>query len=202
MASCSTPNPSSGTARLLAEIFPWQEIHNAIDSSNFTLTLPAASATWYTTTFNLPSDLLSFLKIIDHQPHREAILTATTCFGSRQFTGTAFLTKHLDTLRNTTTGPAPTKQTLAFLEMMRHAQSSRLRLAPLADNITRQAAFVDKMHRHLWIRAPSLEGTVRRAVEKYDSFLRLFALYPGEMLVPTLDIDLVWHTHQLSAGRH
>jgi hypothetical protein len=58
------------------------------------------------------------------------------------------------------------------------------------------------MHRHLWIRAPSLAGTLRRSIDRYDSFLRLFALYPGEMLVPTLDIDLVWHTHQLSAARY
>jgi hypothetical protein len=58
------------------------------------------------------------------------------------------------------------------------------------------------MHRFLWLRAPSLEGTLRRAVARYDRFLSLFALYPGEMLVPTLDIDLVWHTHQLSAARY
>ena len=29
--------------------------------------------------------------------------------------------------------------------------------------------------------------------------IRLFKLYPGKMLVPALDIDLVWHTSQLSA---
>ncbi|KAK4099127.1 hypothetical protein N658DRAFT_498724 [Parathielavia hyrcaniae] len=195
--------------------FPWQEIHNAVDSSTLTLTLPAASASWYTTTFNLPSDLVSFLKVWYHQPHREALLSATTSsFGSRQFrqpesTSAATLSRHLNNLRSTVTAsepPPPTNEkktsTLAFLDMLRHAASSRARLDPLAGNVTRQAAFVDKMHRHLWLRAPSLAGTLRRAVGRYDAFLRLFVAYPGETLVPTLDIDLVWHTHQLGAGRY
>ncbi|KAF7555460.1 hypothetical protein G7Z17_g2108 [Cylindrodendrum hubeiense] len=72
-------------------------------------------------------------------------------------------------------------------------------LSSLIANVTRQLVFVDKMHGHLWIRSPALPGTLDRAVERYDNYLELFRLYPGKMLVPTLDIDLVWHTHQLSA---
>lgn len=34
------------------------------------------------------------------------------------------------------------------------------------------------------------------------SFLDLMTAYPSSMLVPTLDIDLVWHTHQLMASRY
>lgn len=69
---------------------------------------------------------------------------------------------------------------------------------PLVANVQRQAAFVDKMHRHLWIRSPAVEGTISRAIERYENFLRLFKLYIKRTLVPTLDIDLAWHTHQLS----
>ncbi|KAK3395023.1 hypothetical protein B0H63DRAFT_518092 [Podospora didyma] len=72
----------------------------------------------------------------------------------------------------------------------------------LAENVHRQAGFVDKMHRHLWIRSPAAQGTLTRAVSRYDKFLRLLGLYRTKMLVPTLDIDLVWHTHQLSAARY
>ncbi|KAF4341101.1 hypothetical protein FBEOM_4971 [Fusarium beomiforme] len=68
----------------------------------------------------------------------------------------------------------------------------------LVDNVERQRVFVEKMNAHLWIRSPALQGTLRRAVERYKKYLQLFKLYPGKMLVPALDIDLVWHTSQLS----
>ncbi|KAG5778859.1 hypothetical protein H9Q73_007482 [Fusarium xylarioides] len=72
-------------------------------------------------------------------------------------------------------------------------------IGKLVDNVERQRVFVEKMNAHLWIRSPALQGTLRRAVERYERYLRLFKLYPGTMLVPALDIDLVWHTSQLSA---
>ncbi|KAJ4011310.1 hypothetical protein NW752_007153 [Fusarium irregulare] len=72
----------------------------------------------------------------------------------------------------------------------------------LVDNVERQRVFVDKMNEHLWIRSPALQGTMQRAVERYENYLELFKLYPGKMLVPTLDIDLVWHTSQLSPAAY
>ena len=33
-------------------------------------------------------------------------------------------------------------------------------------------------------------------------FLNLIARSPGSFFVPTLDIDLAWHTHQLMADRY
>jgi hypothetical protein len=64
--------------------------------------------------------------------------------------------------------------------------------------VIRQTGFVDKMWERIWIRSPALEGTIRRAQDRYNNFLNLFKLYPTTMFVPTLDIDLVWHTHQCS----
>ncbi|KAM0414182.1 hypothetical protein ACHAPD_007427 [Fusarium lateritium] len=72
----------------------------------------------------------------------------------------------------------------------------------LMNNVERQRAFVKKMNAHLWIRSPALQGTLQRAVERYENYLELFRLYPGKMLVPTLDIDLVWHTSQLSPAAY
>jgi hypothetical protein len=72
----------------------------------------------------------------------------------------------------------------------------------LVDNVERQRVFVKKMNAHLWIRSPGLQGTLQRAVERYENYLELFRLYPGKMLVPTLDIDLVWHTSQLSPAAY
>lgn len=37
----------------------------------------------------------------------------------------------------------------------------------------------------------------KRAVQRYARFLLLMRAYPGKGFVPTLDIDLAWHTHQL-----
>lgn len=58
------------------------------------------------------------------------------------------------------------------------------------------------MYCHLWLRSPAAEGTVRRAIERYGEFLQMFKLHPETTLVPTLDIDLAWHTHQLSPLRY
>jgi uncharacterized coiled-coil protein SlyX len=75
----------------------------------------------------------------------------------------------------------------------------QLAITSLTENVKRQTSFVDKMHNHLWICSPAVGGTMRRAIDRYSKFLKLFILYPDKTLVPTLDIDLVWHTHQCSA---
>ena len=33
---------------------------------------------------------------------------------------------------------------------------------------------------------------------KYDRFFQIMASHPDKVAVPTLDIDLAWHTHQLN----
>ncbi|KAE8152477.1 hypothetical protein BDV25DRAFT_150934 [Aspergillus avenaceus] len=84
---------------------------------------------------------------------------------------------------------------IVFAKTVETAISQAGENKPLVDNVIRQAAFVNKMHSHLWIRSPAVEGTVRRAIGRYEKFLQLFQDYPHATLVPTLDIDLIWHTH-------
>jgi hypothetical protein len=72
----------------------------------------------------------------------------------------------------------------------------------LKDAVFRQESFIDKMKGRTWIRSPALEGTLQRARQRFSNFLALFKLYPSQMLVPTLDIDLVWHTHQCSPAAY
>lgn len=74
--------------------------------------------------------------------------------------------------------------------------------ADLRDAVLRQTSFVDKMWDKLWIRSPSLDNTIRKARVRYNNFLHLFKLYPTTMFVPTLDIDLIWHTHQCSQWQY
>ncbi|KAI1150110.1 hypothetical protein F4825DRAFT_463625 [Nemania diffusa] len=91
---------------------------------------------------------------------------------------------------------------LKFLDSCRVAVSKDNTVEKLVDAVQRQSAFVDKMEKQLWIRSPAVEGTLSRGITRYERFLKLFKLYPGKMLVPTLDIDLVWHTHQCSSAQY
>ena len=68
--------------------------------------------------------------------------------------------------------------------------------------VERQAAFAEKMDGYLWLRSPAIEGTLRRACIRYERFVLLFKKHPNTMLVPTPDIDLVWHTHQCSPSSY
>ena len=97
----------------------------------------------------------------------------------------------------------------------------------LAAAVIRQQSFIEKMHHQLWIRSPALMGrlpldsiaTVRarqetrsvvlidppdasgflsRAVERAESYFTMFKIHPGKILVPTLDVDLVWHSTLLT----
>jgi Glycine-rich domain-containing protein-like len=68
----------------------------------------------------------------------------------------------------------------------------------LAGAVLRQGSFVNKMNNILWIRSPNLSGTCSRARTKYQKFFWLIAQHPAQVFVPTLDVDLVWHTHQLN----
>jgi hypothetical protein len=64
----------------------------------------------------------------------------------------------------------------------------------LAGQVQRQAIFVQKMGDQLWLRSPVLEGTLSRAIMRYERFLTLLKEHPKTLLVPIMDIDLVWHT--------
>jgi hypothetical protein len=89
-----------------------------------------------------------------------------------------------------------------LLQHLQSALSDDLMIKDLVNAVTRQSAFVEKMDRQLWIRSPAVDGTLQRAIQRYDRFLKLFKMYPRKMLVPTLDIDIVWHTHQCSPAQY
>lgn len=64
----------------------------------------------------------------------------------------------------------------------------------------RQERFVTKMNSFNWLSSEIfLQQSVSESLKRYDRFFTLMSENLGKaMLVPTLDIDLVWHTHQLS----
>jgi hypothetical protein len=64
--------------------------------------------------------------------------------------------------------------------------------------VQRQLKFAEKMHHADWIQSPFAQAILESAIDRYEKFFTLIAEYPGSPLSPTLDIDLAWHTHQLS----
>ncbi|KAJ5232183.1 hypothetical protein N7468_005139 [Penicillium chermesinum] len=66
------------------------------------------------------------------------------------------------------------------------------------------------MSRHLcpkmdnidWLHSPTVLDTADRLIKKYTIFLRIMLDHPLKLAVPTLDVDLAWHTHQLMPRRY
>lgn len=78
-------------------------------------------------------------------------------------------------------------------------------------SVLRSFRFVDKTHDQGWLRSPALYsvvhsspedvvGTLPRGQQKYRGFLKLVRQADNGSVTPTTDIDLFWHTHQLSPG--
>lgn len=72
----------------------------------------------------------------------------------------------------------------------------------LGGAVMRQGVFVDKMVNLDWLHSPSAKDTMKRLLVKYKNFLMLMRRYPSDIAVPTLDVDLAWHTHQLDPAAY
>lgn len=68
----------------------------------------------------------------------------------------------------------------------------------LVGAVMRQGGFIQKMVKIDWLHSPAVAATCQRLIIKYHRFVRLIADNPKKQAVPTLDVDLAWHTHQLS----
>ncbi|RDL33351.1 uncharacterized protein BP5553_08790 [Venustampulla echinocandica] len=88
---------------------------------------------------------------------------------------------------------------LAIRKMMsRYWENTSIFALELGGAVIRQSIFVDKMHGIDWLHSPAAQQTMDRLITKYRRFVQLMATYPLHTAVPTLDVDLAWHTHQLS----
>jgi hypothetical protein len=68
----------------------------------------------------------------------------------------------------------------------------------LSGAVIRHGAFVDKMYGLDWLHSPVSVATMDRLLIKYHRFFRIIVDNPSKTAVPTLDVVLGWHTHQLS----
>ncbi|KAF4999578.1 hypothetical protein FGRMN_2326 [Fusarium graminum] len=161
--------------------FPWQHIHDAINNSEWTFKLRPAAAANYEETHGLSPDLfdeiLSWkgLSSLDRWRVSEIELG-----GGRG--------REIDNSR--------CKLYVDSFDRFYSELAVQLR-----DAVIRQGSFVDKMNSFMWIRSPALEGTIRRGIARYLNFCKLLKMSKNTV-VPTLDIDLIWHTHQCTASNY
>jgi len=83
------------------------------------------------------------------------------------------------------------------LMMARYWENFSIFALDLTGAVMRQGVFVDKMCKIDWLHSPSAPDTMTRVLKKYTRFMAIIAGSPSRIAVPTLDVDLAWHTHQL-----
>ncbi|KAK0391491.1 hypothetical protein NLU13_0992 [Sarocladium strictum] len=186
--------------------FPWEAIHAAIRSRDWSFELNLDDLVAYHKSTDLPPDL--YKSFCQWDP--PSVTSASYSWERRRRSDDEEgkvplpLTRFsLAEAKHVGSVPLPldsvTKRNLA-----RYCQIFPRVDVPLALElkaaVSRQASFVDKMNAHLWIRSPAVEGTLRRAIERYAKFLAILARGKKFTIVPTLDVDLAWHTHQCFSG--
>ncbi|PCH42480.1 hypothetical protein WOLCODRAFT_120640 [Wolfiporia cocos MD-104 SS10] len=77
----------------------------------------------------------------------------------------------------------------------------------LVGAIIRQGSFIDKMYEFGWTDSAFYQDeneqiVLEHAIARYHAFLDLISTSATPLYVPTLDIDLVWHSHQLMAKQY
>ncbi|KAK3395823.1 hypothetical protein B0T20DRAFT_419958 [Sordaria brevicollis] len=92
---------------------------------------------------------------------------------------------------------------LSIRKMMSHYWENFSPFAlDLAGAVVRQGIFIEKMYKIDWLHSPSATDTMKRLLLKYVRFFTIMQKNPTKMAVPTLDVDLAWHTHQLSPRKY
>lgn len=100
---------------------------------------------------------------------------------------------------NRSSGAMLRKERIALRKMMsRYWDNSGPFALDLVGAVIRQGSFIEKMHNIDWLHSPALPSTVGRLAKKYEVFVQIMRENPTKMAVPTLDVDLAWHTHQLT----
>ncbi|KAH6651357.1 hypothetical protein F5144DRAFT_589591 [Chaetomium tenue] len=93
----------------------------------------------------------------------------------------------------------PSGSRIAIRKMMsRYWENFSIFALDLGGAVMRQGLFGEKMCKLDWLHSPSVHSTMSRLLTKYERFLTIMSKNPKCLTVPTLDVDLAWHTHQLS----
>ncbi len=97
----------------------------------------------------------------------------------------------------------PQESRIAVRKMMsRYWENFTLFALDLGGAVMRQGVFIEKMCKLDWLHSPSARDTMGRLLTKYHRFVGIMKAHPTQLAVPTLDVDLAWHTHQLSPSAY
>lgn len=174
--------------------FPWERFHNHLNNKTWEFSLTSLEKQEFIKHTAMRSHLFTIFK---DWPVQTAPVREKTYIGLHDFSfGKSPAEKLSHLLPKGEKAKSIQLYSMAFKHVPVHIAEE------LRDAVKRQFFFVEKMHDYLWIRSPGLESTLERATNRYDEFLELMNREPGTMLVPTLDIDLIWHTHQCMASQY
>ena len=113
------------------------------------------------------------------------------------------LVKKVENVPETWSYKLAAESRVAIRKMMsRYWENFGLFALDLVGAVMRQGVFVEKMCQLDWLHSPSVSSTMARLITKYNRFIEIMRKNPAEVAVPTLDVDLAWHTHQLSPSRY
>ncbi|KAK4249025.1 hypothetical protein C7999DRAFT_39873 [Corynascus novoguineensis] len=111
--------------------------------------------------------------------------------------------REIDRITTSWRGQLPMESRMAVRKMMsRYWENFGPFALELSAAVMRQGIFIEKMCQLDWLHSPSSRDTMSRLLTKYQRFMQIMAWNPGKIAVPTLDVDLAWHTHQLSPSRY
>lgn len=79
--------------------------------------------------------------------------------------------------------------------MSRYWDNSSTFALDLVGAVIRQGSFIEKMHSIDWVHSPAVGATMTRLIAKYGRYFEILAKFPGQLAVPTLDVDLAWYLH-------
>lgn len=97
---------------------------------------------------------------------------------------------------------APTTRLCVRKMMSRYWENFSPFALDLCGATMRQGIFSEKMYKIDWLHSPAARETMDRLCIKYQRFVTIMAENPRGIAVPTLDVDLAWHTHQLSPAAY
>lgn len=110
--------------------------------------------------------------------------------------------KYMKLARDAASGKLTRLERVGFRKMMsRYWENSSPFALDLVGAVVRQGGFIEKMHNIDWLHSPALPATMARLILKYERFVKMME-QPDQMAVPTLDVDLAWHTHQLNPSSY
>lgn len=105
---------------------------------------------------------------------------------------------YMRTIRESASPKMTRLERVGFRKMMsRYWENSSPFALDLVGAVVRQGGFIEKMHNIDWLHSPALPATMTRLILKYERFVCIME-DATNMAVPTLDVDLAWHTHQLN----